>query len=92
GDHTTGLGSFMYADARDAKVDSIARLVTPILEGSPSVPSSLLTFWFSMWSLNPLEMGTLNVYVMYKGVMNPIPVWSTSGVQNGITEWVEAKV
>lgn len=82
----------MYADASDGKSNSVARVMTPVLEGSTAVPSSLLTFWFSMWSLNPLEMGTLNVYVRYNGVMNPIPVWSTSGVQNSITEWLEAKV
>ncbi|PIK54317.1 putative MAM and LDL-receptor class A domain-containing protein 1 [Apostichopus japonicus] len=92
GDHTTGLGTFMYADASDGKSNSVARVMTPVLEGSTALPSSLLTFWFSMWSLNPLEMGTLNVYVRYNGVMNPIPVWSTSGVQNSITEWLEAKV
>lgn len=92
GDHTTGLGSFMYADASDGKIDSVARVMTPLIEGSTGTPTSLLTFWFSMWSVNPREMGTLNVYLMYSGVMNPTPIWSTSGVQNGIRDWVEAKL
>lgn len=82
----------MYADASDGKVDSVARVMTPLIEGSTGTPTSLLTFWFSMWSVNPLEMGTLNVYLMYSGVMNPTPIWSTSGVQNGIRDWVEAKL
>ena len=83
-------GYYMYIEANKVNVGHVARLMTPLLRGTPDpAQPSCLIFWYDMYGK---DVDSLNVYVTYPGA-TAFPgdlVWSLAG--NRGDQWRGAEV
>ena len=89
GDHTTGLGTYLYTEASSGFQGAVAEITSPLIAlDDPSVGYQL-TFWYHMYGS---DMGTLEVLV--DNGSGGTAIWSLSGQQqtaNG-DDWLEAQL
>ncbi|KAF4074472.1 hypothetical protein AMELA_G00239680 [Ameiurus melas] len=85
GDHTLGVGYYMYIEASNMLPGHSARLVTPELRGS--FRTQCVTFYYHMYGTGT---GVLNVLLRQEGKVKETPLWSRQGEQS--ISWMKATV
>lgn len=74
-------GAFAYIEASFPRVENdTARLLSKVLSGS-----KCMTFHYHMYSADPTNIGTLNVYMKSKNFGTMVKIFSASGSQGN--EW-----
>ncbi|XP_063955452.1 MAM and LDL-receptor class A domain-containing protein 1-like [Lytechinus pictus] len=92
-DHTynNASGYYMYIEANGANTGHVARLISPLLQGTPDqTEPSCLIFWYDMFGK---DVDSLNVYLTIPGDDGGFPgelVWSLAG--NRGDQWRGAEV
>ncbi|NWT05557.1 MAMC2 protein, partial [Mionectes macconnelli] len=77
GDHTTGVGYYMYIEASDMVYGQRAYLVSRLLRGISG--KQCLTFFYHMYGAGT---GLLSVYLKKEGDDEEIPLWRRTGEQS----------
>uniref|UniRef100_A0A8C3K8C2 MAM domain containing 2 n=1 Tax=Calidris pygmaea TaxID=425635 RepID=A0A8C3K8C2_9CHAR len=77
GDHTTGVGYYMYIEASDMVYGQRAYLVSRSLRGTSG--KQCLTFFYHMYGAGT---GLLSVYLKKEGDEEEIPLWRRTGEQS----------
>ncbi|GAA6097533.1 MAM domain-containing protein 2a isoform X2 [Tachysurus ichikawai] len=85
GDHTLGVGYYMYIEASNMLPGHSARLVTPDLRGS--FRTQCLTFYYHMYGTGT---GVLSILLRQKGKVKETLLWSRKGEQS--ISWMKATV
>uniref|UniRef100_A0A8C3UUD7 MAM domain containing 2 n=1 Tax=Catharus ustulatus TaxID=91951 RepID=A0A8C3UUD7_CATUS len=77
GDHTTGVGYYMYIEASNMVYGQRAYLVSRLLRGTSG--KQCLTFFYHMYGAGT---GLLSVYLKKEGDDEEIPLWRRTGEQS----------
>ncbi|KAF5906622.1 MAM domain-containing protein 2 isoform X1, partial [Clarias magur] len=85
GDHTLGVGYYMYIEASNMLPGHSARLVTPELRGA--FRTQCVTFHYHMYGTGT---GILNVLLRQRGEVKETLLWSRKGEQS--ISWMKATV
>ncbi|XP_072215625.1 MAM domain-containing protein 2 [Excalfactoria chinensis] len=85
GDHTTGVGYYMYIEASNMVYGQRAYLVSRSLRGTSG--KQCLTFFYHMYGAGT---GLLSVYLKREGDDEEIPLWRRTGEQS--ISWLRAVI
>ena len=89
GDHTTGLGTYLYTEATGASQGDFAEITTPLIALDDASLGYQLSFWYHMFGG---DMGTLEVLV--ENGSGAVSIWSLSGQQQTVIDdpWIEVSL
>jgi len=88
GDHTSGNGRYIYAEASfpAARGDRF-RIRTPMITGNGA---TCVSFYYSMFATTPSSMGALTVSTLGTSDSQPTVRWSKTGAQQSSGTWSQA--
>ena len=86
GDHTNGLGTYLYTEASGYAQGDLAEITTPLIALDDVSLGYQLSFWYHMYGA---DMGTLEVLV--DNGSGAVSIWSLSGQQQTAIDdaWIE---
>ena len=89
GDHTTGLGTYLYTEATSGSFGAVAEITSPLIALDDPTVGYQLSFWYHMFGAT---MGSLEVLV--DNGSGGTAIWTLSGQQQAATgdDWIEAQL
>ncbi|XP_048866511.1 MAM and LDL-receptor class A domain-containing protein 1 isoform X9 [Brienomyrus brachyistius] len=89
GDHTTGLGNYLYVESSSpSRVGDVAQLKSPLLP--PAGPQGYcITFWYHMFGAT---VGSLRLYLQESQPLQRTLMWKRQGMQSDMWQMTQSHV